>query len=805
MRYSLIAILLLFAHVSPSHAECRGNDLNLCLQGQRFQISVTWSDFTGHSGNGTAVSLTPDTGYFWFFSPTNVELIIKVLDGHAVNGNFWVFYGALSNVAYTISVKDTSTGQVKQYNNPAGQFASFADTSAFLSDSRSNEILVTKALNPRFTLSKHNSETAPSGACNTDETALCLNGGRFRISATWRDFEGHVGQARAVSLTGDTGYFWFFSPSNVELVVKALDGRPVNSKLWLFYGALSNVEYAIEVADTQTGVYKVYHNTSGSLASVADTSAFDDHAEAAASAAANYDSYLQTLDDRINPDLSLSAPGSANLFWGLSDPAKAILSCLRRAATSATGATCQGFDPQTAAYVPVTVSPEEARRLGALLAVDASETASPAFAAPADKARSLLFKDTSELTPCSLSGDAIAILYGACQVAESKPAAIFSGVTAMLCVKIPGIYFISRPTCLALLAVDLSLGILKATECSTQPLYITKFFARPEDPINLGFDDAKNFDIIGNFESHPKAGSAFALIQQIIGNVLSAFGLVSLPEEVLDPILNAIIGKIGDNIPLPKTECSAPLSSYWAEGSLQVVQGGDVSVNDRTISSGERESWGYITPSFTGLAPWPYISPKATRFNVARKNCSGSGRYKLETFKFPTTGGPSEFSTTSTSTIDACDGSSPSHSMSSQTTGYAYPGLSASYPIFRCDGKWVSYDIENSSSSCTGVPSDDSCSGTSKQSTTFDNGVLTWRDNDTRNVSTPDQVDEFDIVADQGTYDFSTGDNILNFSSETRLYTQGGDCLSVLAGLHQTFLFHVPAEEPTCRMVDQCP
>ncbi|MEP7132423.1 MAG: hypothetical protein ABI914_04615 [Acidobacteriota bacterium] len=41
-----------------------------------------------------------------------------------------------------------------------------------------------------------------------------------------------------------------------------------------FYGALSEVQYAITVTDTQTGQVKTYSNPSGQLASVADTAAF---------------------------------------------------------------------------------------------------------------------------------------------------------------------------------------------------------------------------------------------------------------------------------------------------------------------------------------------------------------------------------------------------------------------------------------------------------------------------------------------------------------------------------------------------
>jgi hypothetical protein len=54
-----------------------------------------------------------------------------VVDGRAFNGRFWVFSGALSNVAYTIRVTDTQTGSVRTYVNPSGRLSSFADVSAF--------------------------------------------------------------------------------------------------------------------------------------------------------------------------------------------------------------------------------------------------------------------------------------------------------------------------------------------------------------------------------------------------------------------------------------------------------------------------------------------------------------------------------------------------------------------------------------------------------------------------------------------------------------------------------------------------
>ena len=84
-----------------------------------------------YANTAPAVPITADTGYFWFFDDANVELVVKVLDGRSVNGHFWVFYGALSDVGYSITVTDTETGDQRAYQNAHGTLASVADTSAF--------------------------------------------------------------------------------------------------------------------------------------------------------------------------------------------------------------------------------------------------------------------------------------------------------------------------------------------------------------------------------------------------------------------------------------------------------------------------------------------------------------------------------------------------------------------------------------------------------------------------------------------------------------------------------------------------
>lgn len=231
-----------------------------------FDINVVWRDSTGNTGSGRPVRLTDDSAYFWFFSEDNVELAVKILDGRAINGNWWFFYGALSDVEYTITLTDKTTGASKSYFNPAGTLASVGDIAA-LPGSGAN--LASSIGNSPGTFVPSSTST-----CTNSATSLCLDNGRFEVTAAWKDFTGTSGSAQAVPLTNSAGYFWFFGANNVELVLKVLDGRHLNGHWWVFFGALSNVEYTLTVRDTVTGAVKVYSNPSGTFASTADMEAF---------------------------------------------------------------------------------------------------------------------------------------------------------------------------------------------------------------------------------------------------------------------------------------------------------------------------------------------------------------------------------------------------------------------------------------------------------------------------------------------------------------------------------------------------
>lgn len=248
------------------------------LNGQ-FRVEVSWRDpASGRAGFGRAVPGLDPTGYFWFFDDSNLELVVKALDGRSFNGQYWLFYGALSNVEYWVIVTETRTGRTKRYHNPPGSLCGRGDTSAFSASSAALDgepisapplALELPAVSPGAPVA-----AAAAASCVADAQTLCLFGNRFRVSVEWQTRDGATGRGMAVPQSDVTGTFWFFSPGNIELVVKALDGRALNNRFWFFYGALSDVQYTITVFDTVTGVRKRYRNPAGNLCGKGDTNAF---------------------------------------------------------------------------------------------------------------------------------------------------------------------------------------------------------------------------------------------------------------------------------------------------------------------------------------------------------------------------------------------------------------------------------------------------------------------------------------------------------------------------------------------------
>lgn len=114
-------------------AGCLSDATSLCLGNGRFKVTATFRTPTQTTQQTALASpIVSDSGAFTFFSANNLELLVKVVNGNAFNGRYWVFIGSASNVEYTVTVTDTSNGAVKTYFNPQFTLASYSDTNAFV-------------------------------------------------------------------------------------------------------------------------------------------------------------------------------------------------------------------------------------------------------------------------------------------------------------------------------------------------------------------------------------------------------------------------------------------------------------------------------------------------------------------------------------------------------------------------------------------------------------------------------------------------------------------------------------------------
>jgi hypothetical protein len=287
-RYRLtLAVFIAFAaatvsagasHRLAQRAPDCSTETTLCLSEGRFLVDATWTRPDGESGIAHAAALTADSGYFWFLEPGNVEIAVKTLNGCATNRHYWFFGGGLTNLQVEIHVIDTTTNQTKTYSNAQGHpFQPVTDTAAFSTCPAAAEALGDpeepaqgySAALPAL----EQTPPLPTGCASTD-TLLCIDG-RFSIQATWQTASGKSGTAHPVNLGSESGYFWFFDPANVELIVKALNACAIGQGNWFFAAGMTTVGVHVIVTDTFTGAIQVYDNpVAAPFAPVQDTRAF---------------------------------------------------------------------------------------------------------------------------------------------------------------------------------------------------------------------------------------------------------------------------------------------------------------------------------------------------------------------------------------------------------------------------------------------------------------------------------------------------------------------------------------------------
>jgi len=282
--------LALSAPATISESTLSGNHANLFGGGlyayAKTQVLFAGSTITGNTsvktGGGIYSELDP------FLSVTQPELRDSILAGNSgspqrdcagpVESNGYNLIGDASDCKdfqsghHDLVVPDPKLGPLAANGGPTPTHALLAGSPALGQSSSCNAADQRGQARPATGCDIGAFQTGT--ACVAGGPNLCLSGGRFRVSVQWRNHQ-TSGGGHAVSLSGDSGYFWFTGPTNVELTVKVLNGCGLNHKYWVFIGGMTNVETTFTVTDTRTGTIKTYLNKlDNTFATTLDTGAF---------------------------------------------------------------------------------------------------------------------------------------------------------------------------------------------------------------------------------------------------------------------------------------------------------------------------------------------------------------------------------------------------------------------------------------------------------------------------------------------------------------------------------------------------
>jgi hypothetical protein len=236
----------------------------LSLLHDRFCVDAFWLDHHDRTGVGQGVEFSSDSGYFWFFDDSILEVNVKAVDACELDDyeNFWIFASAVTDIQVLLRVTDSWTGDQRHYFNPIGRaMVPILDTHAF--DGCDAVPPGPAGSQPVFTPEVANS--------------MSLVDGRFRVSGTYTDFEGHSAPAHAVSFSDDSGFLWFFEPENVEVTIKVLDAcdSPPFDSFWVYAAGSTNVGVELTVEDTWTGVvYPLSNGVGEPMGPVLNSQAF---------------------------------------------------------------------------------------------------------------------------------------------------------------------------------------------------------------------------------------------------------------------------------------------------------------------------------------------------------------------------------------------------------------------------------------------------------------------------------------------------------------------------------------------------
>ncbi len=282
----------------PSQGNCVSDAHTACLLSGRFSARLRYrAGFDGGEPDSLAFvkhvngfgNANYETAFFYFNSPNNIELLLKVLD----QGNrdsegrptIALLFGTATPLRAQLLITDTKTGQTRTYESDFGSMRGATDFTAFVrSDPSAPPSPSAKGYQGQTTESE---PVVAQGACVPDQRTACLLNRRFRATVRYRAaFDNAAPDTLASvkpvsnfgSATYESAFFFFNDPNNIEILLKILDqgntdnqGQPTIAVL---FGSATPLGTEISITDTTTGAIKTYRSDFGKMQGTTDFAAF---------------------------------------------------------------------------------------------------------------------------------------------------------------------------------------------------------------------------------------------------------------------------------------------------------------------------------------------------------------------------------------------------------------------------------------------------------------------------------------------------------------------------------------------------
>ena len=265
------------AQPAAEYSDCEPSTSQLAFEGG-FSVGMCFE----HEKDGATVRAdaldyglgSGKSGLLYFFERDNAEVLVKVLDGCAVNGHRWAFVAPVTTLAFNLRIVEAATGRVWEHRNPRGGGTATAksDLAAFPCSAASSGFASApgaggpaEAGSPALVgaagaagpaagaltdLAPASVGAATSATCVPRPVATLDGGFSVDMCVEYeRDGRRVVGAVKDYGLdSGRSALLYFFERDNAEVLVKVLDGCAINGRRWVFVAPVTTLAFNLSIA-----------------------------------------------------------------------------------------------------------------------------------------------------------------------------------------------------------------------------------------------------------------------------------------------------------------------------------------------------------------------------------------------------------------------------------------------------------------------------------------------------------------------------------------------------------------------------